>query len=103
VAQLYPQAPGSFPVAFFDSQGYGGGILTRLNTRGIIIIIITTIPWSSVLLEKLLIAVTKEFINILWNLIFFTVFTRALYEINSVHMIHSISPRSNLILSSHIE
>jgi hypothetical protein len=30
VAQLYPQAPGSLFVAFYDSQGYGGGILTRL-------------------------------------------------------------------------
>jgi hypothetical protein len=33
VAQLYPQAPGSLLVAFYDSQGYGGGILTRLHTR----------------------------------------------------------------------
>jgi hypothetical protein len=32
VAQLYPQAPGSLPVAFYDSQGYSGGILTRLHT-----------------------------------------------------------------------
>jgi hypothetical protein len=30
VAQLYPQAPGSLFVSFYDSQGYGGGILTRL-------------------------------------------------------------------------
>jgi hypothetical protein len=28
-AQLYPQAPGYLFVAFYDSQGYGGGILTR--------------------------------------------------------------------------
>jgi hypothetical protein len=38
VAQIYPQAPGSLFVAFYDSQGYGGGILTRLHTgtnRGI--------------------------------------------------------------------
>jgi hypothetical protein len=28
---LYPQAPGSFFVASYDSQGYGGGILTRLR------------------------------------------------------------------------
>jgi hypothetical protein len=33
VAQLYPQAPGSLFVAFCDSQGYGGSILTRLHTR----------------------------------------------------------------------
>jgi hypothetical protein len=31
VAQLYPQVPGSLFVAFYDSQGYGGGILTRLH------------------------------------------------------------------------
>jgi restriction endonuclease Mrr len=32
VAQLYPQALGSLFVASYDSQGYGGGILTRLHT-----------------------------------------------------------------------
>jgi hypothetical protein len=32
VAQLYPQAPGSLFVAFYDSQDYGGGILTHLHT-----------------------------------------------------------------------
>jgi hypothetical protein len=32
VAQLYPQAPGSLYVAVYDSQGYGGGTLTRLHT-----------------------------------------------------------------------
>jgi hypothetical protein len=32
VAQLHPQAPGSLFVAFYDSQGCGGGILTRLHT-----------------------------------------------------------------------
>jgi hypothetical protein len=32
VAQLYPQAPGSLFIVFDDSQGYGGGILTRLHT-----------------------------------------------------------------------
>jgi hypothetical protein len=31
VAQLYPQAPGSLFVAFYDSQVYGGGILTFLQ------------------------------------------------------------------------
>jgi hypothetical protein len=31
VAQLYIQAPGSLFFAFYDSQGYGGGILTRLH------------------------------------------------------------------------
>jgi hypothetical protein len=29
-AQLYPQTPGSPFVAFYDYQGYGGGILTHL-------------------------------------------------------------------------
>jgi hypothetical protein len=29
VAQLYPRALGSLYVASYDSQGYGGGILTR--------------------------------------------------------------------------
>jgi hypothetical protein len=33
VAQLYPQAPGSILIAFYDSQGYGGGIVTLLHTR----------------------------------------------------------------------
>jgi hypothetical protein len=32
VAQLYLQAPGSLFLAFCHSQGYGGGILTRLHT-----------------------------------------------------------------------
>jgi hypothetical protein len=32
LAQLYPQALGSLLVAFYDSQGCGGGILTRLHT-----------------------------------------------------------------------
>jgi hypothetical protein len=31
VAQLYPRALGSNFVASYDSQGYGGGILTRLH------------------------------------------------------------------------
>jgi hypothetical protein len=31
VAQLYPQSLGSFFVASYDSQGYGGGIRTRLH------------------------------------------------------------------------
>jgi hypothetical protein len=32
VAQLNLQAPGTLFVAFYDSQGYGGGIPTRLHT-----------------------------------------------------------------------
>jgi hypothetical protein len=32
VAQLYPQALGSLFVASYYSQGYGGGIRTRLHT-----------------------------------------------------------------------
>jgi hypothetical protein len=31
VTQLHPQAPGSHSVAFYGSQGYGGGIVTRLH------------------------------------------------------------------------
>jgi hypothetical protein len=31
LAQLHPQAPGSLFVAFYDSQDYGGSILTRLH------------------------------------------------------------------------
>jgi hypothetical protein len=31
VALLYPQTPGSLFVASYDSQCYGGGILTRLH------------------------------------------------------------------------
>jgi hypothetical protein len=31
LAQLYPQAPDSLFVVFYDSQGYGGGMLTRLH------------------------------------------------------------------------
>jgi hypothetical protein len=32
VAQIYPRALGSLSVTSYDSQGYGGGILTRLHT-----------------------------------------------------------------------
>jgi hypothetical protein len=31
VAQSYPPVPGSLFVALYDSQGYGGGIITRLH------------------------------------------------------------------------
>jgi hypothetical protein len=31
VAQLYPPAPSSLFVAFYDSQGYVGAILSRLH------------------------------------------------------------------------
>jgi hypothetical protein len=33
MAQLYSQALGSLYIAIYDSQGYGGGILTRLHMR----------------------------------------------------------------------
>jgi hypothetical protein len=33
MAQFYPQASGSLFVAFYDTQGYGGGILTRLHNE----------------------------------------------------------------------
>jgi hypothetical protein len=32
MVQLYPRALGSLSVASYDSQGYGGGILSRLHT-----------------------------------------------------------------------
>jgi hypothetical protein len=32
VAQLYPRTLSSLSFASYDSQGYGGGILTRLHT-----------------------------------------------------------------------
>jgi hypothetical protein len=37
MAQLYPRALGSLFVASYDSQGYGGGILTRLHTGPIVL------------------------------------------------------------------
>jgi hypothetical protein len=37
VAQLYPQAPGFLFVAFYASQGYGGGFLTLLRTETILL------------------------------------------------------------------
>jgi hypothetical protein len=36
VTKLYPQAPGSFFVAFYESQDYGGVILTRLKNRDVL-------------------------------------------------------------------
>jgi hypothetical protein len=33
VAQIYPRALGSLSVTSYDSQGYGGGILTRHHTE----------------------------------------------------------------------
>jgi hypothetical protein len=36
VAQLYPQTPGSLYIAFYASQGYGGGISTHLHIGHII-------------------------------------------------------------------
>jgi hypothetical protein len=35
VAQLYSQAPGFLLIAFYDSQGYTGDILTHLHTGNI--------------------------------------------------------------------
>jgi hypothetical protein len=39
VVQLYPQAPSYLSVTFYDSQGYGGDILTRLRTELILLIL----------------------------------------------------------------
>jgi hypothetical protein len=36
MAKLYPQALSSLFVAFYESQGYGGGIITRLHTGHIL-------------------------------------------------------------------
>jgi hypothetical protein len=33
LAQLYPKALGSLSVAFYNSQGCGGGILTHLHMK----------------------------------------------------------------------
>jgi hypothetical protein len=44
VAQLYPQASGSLFGAYYDSQGYGGGILTCLHTE-----LLGLIPWVLIL------------------------------------------------------
>jgi hypothetical protein len=41
VAQLYPRALGFLCVASYDSQGSGGGILTRLHT-GLPITLVTS-------------------------------------------------------------
>jgi hypothetical protein len=38
VAQIHPQAMGSLFVTSYDSQGYGGGIRTRLHA-GILVIV----------------------------------------------------------------
>jgi hypothetical protein len=35
VAHLWPQALGFLFIASYDSQGYGGGILTPLHTIGL--------------------------------------------------------------------
>jgi hypothetical protein len=32
MSELYPYAMGSLIIAFYDSQGYAGGILTHLHT-----------------------------------------------------------------------
>jgi hypothetical protein len=40
VAHLYPQAPSSLFFVFYDSQGFGGGILTRLHVGRKLIIVL---------------------------------------------------------------
>jgi hypothetical protein len=48
VAHLYPQALSSLFVAFYDSQGYGRGILTRLHFRSNhVLILMDSIVWKS--------------------------------------------------------
>jgi hypothetical protein len=46
VAQLYPWALGSLFVASYDSQGYGGGILTRLNSVRVTVTLQLTVSQS---------------------------------------------------------
>jgi hypothetical protein len=46
--QLYPEAWGYLFVAFYDSQGYGGGILTRLHTESFIDIALLNNPRDGV-------------------------------------------------------
>jgi hypothetical protein len=45
VAQLYPQALRFLSVAFYDSQGYDGGILSRLHTGAVFFI--RSVAWYS--------------------------------------------------------
>jgi hypothetical protein len=37
MVKLYPEAHGSLAVAFYDTQSYGGGIVSRLRMESIII------------------------------------------------------------------
>jgi hypothetical protein len=48
MAQLYPQTQGSLFVASYDTQGYGGGILTRLHTGSIMARLGTVTSYSFV-------------------------------------------------------
>jgi hypothetical protein len=41
VAQLYPKAPDSLFVAYYDSQGYRGGIIIHLHTEEITSLYVT--------------------------------------------------------------
>jgi hypothetical protein len=43
VAHLYPQALGSLFVASYDSQGYGGGIRTRLQAKSVKVMLRPTV------------------------------------------------------------
>jgi hypothetical protein len=43
VVRLYPQAPGSLLLAFYESQGNGGGILMRLHMGDLVEIKLRTV------------------------------------------------------------
>jgi hypothetical protein len=46
VVQLYPRALDSLSIASYDSQGFGGGILTRLHTGSVMFYVSVSISDS---------------------------------------------------------
>jgi hypothetical protein len=75
VTQLYPQVPGSLSIAFYDWQGNGGGIPTRLHT-GIIIpyfCFLVGIPMGPIS-KDFLTKIMYAFLSQSWqrNIIYFT-------------------------------
>jgi hypothetical protein len=69
VAQRYPLALGSLSVASYDSQGYGGSILSRLHTgihiclvtfRYIYMVIIKIIDAANLLRKKVSLSLGKK-------------------------------------------
>jgi hypothetical protein len=62
MVQLHPQAEGFLSFTFYDSQGYGGGILTHLNMGVIFLIIMRNTNFSWFWKSKRLNAFVR-----LWN------------------------------------